>query len=497
MKRKARWHRKKLVYYPAAGALALSSMLGAKKLTAKANGKDKRAITINLSAQELNRLQNSPLTEIPTLPHERLSVDETLQEAFRHFEMARSKWDHGDFGESGIESDTAYRLLKRLPPRLEEHQEEVRTEIRSGLDRLVVMLNQSNVGTDQKAVAFEPANPMQLEMNARIQREIEIFQTDQRQTFIQGYTLAGAHRPFIEKKLSERGMPPELCWLPLIESGFKTHAQSQVKALGLWQFMPATGKQLGLERDRWIDERMNPEEATDAAVRYLRYLHDTFEGDWNKALAAYNWGEGNVRKAIRRSRNGDVSYWDLASRMPEETRRYVPKFQAAVHIASDPAAYGFADLDIAAQLKPVRYEVVETDKQMDMDVIEKTIGAESKTLRDLNPELLQRITPPQKHVLRVPVGTAEILRARMDTIPEYRPKPRTDPPVLLAKKRSSKSRRSASVQTASAKVRKKSGVSAKARKKHIASSRSRKATSARKSAPKSQTSKSKRPRRRA
>jgi len=440
MKMRKRRFRRKLIYYPAAGAMALSSLLGVKKPSKiQVREQEESSRVLALGADTLGAMRpgvvdrlraawnghDEATRPVPTL---NISANEPLEEAFRHLQMARGHWDKGEYDQAGREADEVTRLLAYTPVTIDADKAQVRDELRMKLSQLVVDLNQiQHGGGAGQLVAAEPVGAVYMEMNKPVQREIGLYQNAQRATFIEGYQKAGAHMPFIQKKIAQLGLPKELGWLPLVESGFKSHAKSQVAALGLWQFMPATGDQMGLERDRWIDERMNPEQASEAALTYLKYLYNSF-GDWNKALAAYNYGEGNIRKVLRRLRKDpdQVSFWEMTPRLPEETARYVPRFLAAVHIANDPAQFGFENLQ---QEMPQRYDIVPIEKQMDMDEVARRVGVEPKVLAELNPELLQRVTPPQKHNLRVPAGTGQVLLAQVADIPEYRPQPKLVVPV--------------------------------------------------------------------
>jgi len=458
MKMRKRRFKRNLIYYPAAGVVALSSFFGLKK-PPKMREKDESHNVLTIGASALGSMRQSIKNDLHAIwkhgdtagaPTIDISSAEPLQQAFGHLQLARGHWDKGEYDKAGQEADEVTRILAYTPVGIDPEKTQVRDELRMQLSQLVVDLNQlSNGQPAPEQVAAAPVGPLNLELNRPVEREIGLFQGTQRATFVQGYQRAGAHMPFIQKKIAEMGMPKELGWLPLIESGFKTSAKSQVKALGLWQFMPATGEQLGLERDRWIDERMNPEQASEAALTYLKYLHGQF-GDWNKALAAYNYGEGNIRKVLRRMKRDPehVSFWDMTARLPEETARYVPKFLAAVHIAQDPAKFGFENLD---QSMPQRYESVQIEKQMDMDEVARQVGLEPTQLADLNPELLQRVTPPQRYSLRVPAGYGQALLEKVEQIPEYKPQPRlVVPSTSVASRRSRGHSHSSLVQQASA-----------------------------------------------
>jgi membrane-bound lytic murein transglycosylase D len=184
-------------------------------------------------------------------------------------------------------------------------------------------------------------NAIPLTMNKHVENEIKLFQGRERKFFLASYNRSGKYREKIVASLKQAGLPEELSWLPLIESGFKVKALSRARALGLWQFIPSTGYKFGLKRDTWIDERLDPEKSTAAAIDYLEELHNIF-GDWTTVLAGYNCGEGRVLRVIRDQKiNYLDNFWDLYEKLPRETARYVPRFLATLHILSDPEKYGF------------------------------------------------------------------------------------------------------------------------------------------------------------
>lgn len=262
-------------------------------------------------------------------------------------------------------------------------------------------------------------NEIPLIINEHVTKEIKRFQKHDRNFFIRSYKRSGRYRGAIVSSLKEAGLPEELSWLPLIESGFKTNALSSARALGLWQFIPSTGYKFGLKRDAWIDERLDPEKATVAAISYLTELHNIF-GDWTTVLAAYNCGEGAVLRRIRSQKiNYLDNFWDLYQKLPRETARYVPKFLATLHIIKDPARYGFSfeELD-----EPVPYEIVHIEKQVQLKAIANKLGSSFDEIIALNPELRYKATPPDTpYPLKAPLGTGEILLAKIDEIPKWTP----------------------------------------------------------------------------
>ena len=256
-------------------------------------------------------------------------------------------------------------------------------------------------------------------MNKHVQTEIDRFTIGaERIFFIESYRRSGRYRQHIVAALEKAGLPEELSWLPLIESGFKVRALSRSRALGLWQFIPSTGYKFGLKRDKLIDERMDPIKSTQAAIDYLKELHAIF-GDWTTVLAAYNCGEGRVLNVIRRQNvNYLDNFWDLYERLPRETARYVPRFLATLHILDHPEKYGMnlSDLDM-----PQQYETVTIAKQVHLKDVARSIAVEETALSELNPELRYKISPEQSYPLKVPPYKSSILLTQLDEIPVSTP----------------------------------------------------------------------------
>jgi membrane-bound lytic murein transglycosylase D len=254
--------------------------------------------------------------------------------------------------------------------------------------------------------------------NQHVQRELRSFTTVERELFLEAYRRSGAYRPMILERLEKAGLPAQLSWLPLVESWFKVRALSRAGALGMWQFISSTGLRYGLERDTWLDERLDPERATDAAIAYLIDLHGMF-GDWPKALAAYNCGEARVQRLSRQSADEYLDFWDLYEMLPRETRRYVPRLLAALQIIENPAKYGMTlpgpDAP-ATNLASVRVE-----RSVRLDRLDAELGLEPGTLAALNPALRRQATPRRPFDLRVPAGREATLLARLGSVPEWTP----------------------------------------------------------------------------
>ncbi|MGD8497711.1 MAG: LysM peptidoglycan-binding domain-containing protein [Chromatiales bacterium] len=220
---------------------------------------------------------------------------------------------------------------------------------------------------------------------------------------------------FILERIEAQGLPSELLLLPVIESAYLPYAYSHGRAAGLWQFIPSTGRLYGLKQNWWYDGRRDVLASTDAALRYLARLHKTFDGDWLLALAAYNAGQGNVRKAIRRNqRKGKpTDFWHL--KLPTETRHYVPKLLAVAAIVQDPELYGI-------DLWPVPDEpyltVVKFDSQIDMAIAAELAGLELEELYLLNPAFNRWATDPKgPHRLLLPATSAEPFRTGLASLP--------------------------------------------------------------------------------
>jgi len=220
------------------------------------------------------------------------------------------------------------------------------------------------------------------------------------------------HLAYVYQRVSDRGMPGEIALLPIVESALDPYAFSPGGAAGLWQFIPATGRRFGLERNWWYDGRRDPVAATEAALDYLESLHQRF-GDWSLALAGYNAGEGNVARAVRRKGAG-ASFWEL--KLPRETSAYVPRLLALAEVVAKPAAYG---VDLPPLLPDIPFTVVATGGQLDLSVAADAAGLDVATLYRWNPALNQWSTPPAgPHYLLVPSTADRDAEAALAAIPE-------------------------------------------------------------------------------
>ena len=337
-------------------------------------------------------------------------IQSALDEALDFCQASQDFWQKGEL-ENALEAlDHAYALILKTDttnsPKLIQQKEDLRFMISK---RILEIYASRNI------VVNGNHNAIPLVMNKHVQLEINHFtKYGEKSFFIEAYKRSGKYRPYIVSQLKAAGIPVELSWLPLIESGFKVNALSRARALGPWQFIPSTGYKFGLKRDKYIDERIDPVKSTHAAIAYLKELHQIF-GDWSTVLAAYNCGEGRVLRVIR-SQNINYldNFWDLYERLPRETARYVPRFMAALFIINNPEKYGLNAITVD---EPLEYENVTVSKQIHLKNIAQEIGVAEKTLRELNPELRYRILPQDNYPLRVPPGKSEVLLANLDKIP--------------------------------------------------------------------------------
>jgi len=353
-------------------------------------------------------------TESRPAQEEEIVVDpaELVAEALELCESARIFWEEGDINEALTTLDEAYATMLEIPEDARELDQQ-KEDLRHLISQRVVEIYGSRLTS-----AVELGSPIPLDLNAHVEREIKSFQRGERKFFEESYRRSGAYRPMIVSMLRDAGMPEELSWLPLVESGFKTRAMSRARAMGMWQFISSTGYRYGLSRSQWIDERMDPEESTRAAIAYLTELHGMF-GDWMTALAGYNCGENRVMRVIKRQEDEYLDhFWDVFEQLPRETARYVPRFLATLLIVSDPEKYGF---DLPEPLPPVSFERVAVARHAKLDDLDRALGLDKGTLATLNPELRYRVTPGKAYELKVPPTAAPTFVTRLAEMPPYVP----------------------------------------------------------------------------
>jgi membrane-bound lytic murein transglycosylase D len=238
--------------------------------------------------------------------------------------------------------------------------------------------------------------------NTKVKWWINYFQTTGRKSFRTWLERSHAYLPGMKKMLAQRGLPQDLAYVAMIESGFSSHATSTAEAVGYWQFIAPTAHRYGLKTSWWLDERRDFNKSTSAAARYLGDLFRQF-GSWYLTAAAYNMGEGRTQRLVKKY--GTKNYWSLSRRedFPEETRQYIPKMLAAMLIAKAPKLYGFHELH---PQRPYSYEYFHVPGGTDLYNLAKYLGINSADLLRLNPELLRGLVPSSipNHRIRIPKG---------------------------------------------------------------------------------------------
>lgn len=238
--------------------------------------------------------------------------------------------------------------------------------------------------------------------NQEVSRWIQFFQGPGRGTLKRWLERSYKYFPMIQGELDKAGLPKDLAYMVMIESGFAAHARSHAEAVGPWQFIKSTANRYHLKTTDWLDERKDLKKSTHAAIKYLRDLSMEFNSWWLVA-ASYNMGENGLRRAIKKHATND--YWELCRRraLPPETREYVPKLLAAMLIAKAPSLYGFRDIEA---MEPVRYQYVQVPGGIELDELADYLNITRKHLRDLNAELFLGYIPRQQksHIMRVPMG---------------------------------------------------------------------------------------------
>jgi membrane-bound lytic murein transglycosylase D len=364
----------------------------------KVNSQKEENNFFNLNSNGSSAQQN-PISE---------EKQEMMEKALDLLEVADKLWEKGDVENTLNTLDEAYALL------LAANGDAAIAQEKDDL-RLLISQRILAVYSSKRTVLNGKNSEVPLIMNDDVEKEIRSFQGGERNNFIAAYQRSGMYHSEIVKALKKAGIPEEFFWLPLVESWFKINAYSRARALGLWQFIPSTGYKFGLSRDEWIDERMDVQKSTQAAIAYLKELHNMF-GDWLTVLAAYNCGEGRVLRVISRQNiNYLDGFWDLYRQLPHETARYVPRLLATLHIVKNPQKYGF---DLNTVEKQINFETVKVNKIMKLKDIAEKIEVSEEVLNLLNPELRYKMTPNQEYDLKLPKESLEKFNLVANEIPQ-------------------------------------------------------------------------------
>jgi len=269
------------------------------------------------------------------------------------------------------------------------------------------------VAASPAAEELAPSLELPVEVNERVDRWIQRYLTDQRHGFEQFLSRENLYGELIRSELRERGMPRDLLYVAMIESGFSAQALSPKEASGLWQFMTPTARDYGLRVTEYVDERRDPIRATRAALSYLEALHARFDS-WYLAAAAYNAGPNRVARLLAerggRTAGEEQLFWEIVDRLPSETRDYVPKLLAATLLAREAGAHGF-QVDPS---EPYAFERVWVPGGTSLERIAGALELPVSRLRHLNPHLIRGVTPPgTSYGVRVPPGQAPLVVASL------------------------------------------------------------------------------------
>ena len=249
------------------------------------------------------------------------------------------------------------------------------------------------------------------QVHPMIQQYINYYRGRGRTTMEVGLYRSGMFMSMARRIFREEGIPENVAWLGQVESAWKPTAMSWAAASGLWQFIPGTGSRFGLRRTAHVDERNSFDEATRASARYLKFLFNRY-GNWELAMAAYNCGEGNVDRAIRRA--GTANFWAAYPYLPRETRNYVPNILAVVLVANNPGQYGFGHVRPAPAL---RYDRIRVPASTNLSIVAQAADTSVQYIRYLNPHFRSNVTPPEPYIVNVPAGKANEVVAVFKRLP--------------------------------------------------------------------------------
>jgi membrane-bound lytic murein transglycosylase D len=395
------------------------------------------------------------------VPAIRPAVDVLIEEVEKNFEQGEQDYQANHLQQARQHFQSAIRALTQsgmnfsVDPRLEPlmdrlvntmHEDQVRIGEASAASGAGAAGTQPAAQTEStpepespieeiaSAVANLPPNPevdqiataellhiphdLPLTVNQAVLTYLDFFETPRgRDIIARSLARSGRYIGMVKQVLKQEGLPLDLMYLPLPESGYQPRAVSRVGARGLWQFMPETGRLYGLKINRWEDQRMDPVASTRAAAEHLRDLYNTFH-DWYLVLAAYDAGSLTVARAIERT--GYADFWKLydLNAFPVETKNYVPIMLAMTLVAKDPSLYG---VNITDPQKPLVTEAFRPGRSIDLELVADAIGVSVKTLRNLNPELFGVVTPDDPtFVLRLPAHTKSELESVLASIPQSR-----------------------------------------------------------------------------
>lgn len=389
---------------------------------------------------------HSPVQQDQAAPSPLEPVEILITTSRNHFEAGERELKLGHLDRARVEFDRAVDVLLESPygartdSRMRDHFDRLIDRISAhevtalaqgdgfaekkyepaSIDELLKIATFAKAPADAETTAAvkddlaRTAHDIDIPQNSRVLSAVELLQGRLRD-YVQESLVRGApYLPMIQSVFRAEGLPLDLAFIPIIESGFKTNALSRASAKGPWQFMVPTARDHGLKTDWFIDERSDFEKSTVAAAKYLKMLSKMFDGDWHLVLAAYNGGQGRVQRAMKRA--GVDDFWRLSATqkfLPKETREYVPLILAGMIIGRNPLQYGFE----AVEAQPIAYEKVAVPRAVDLRRVAEWTGTSVDEIQALNPELRRWTTPLRypNYEVKVPVGSAERFRARLAT----------------------------------------------------------------------------------
>jgi len=307
---------------------------------------------------------------------------------------------------NGLEME-ALRQGNGFTPKTEDTPAEAAEEVTFVVDPNIVAKAKTDLATTK--------SDLPLVVNDYVAAYINFFAntTKGHNTLLHAFQRAGRYRQMIQRVMSEEGVPQDLIYLAVAESGFQPRAVNRKsRAGGMWQFMPRGN--YGLERNSYVDERFDPEKSTRAYARYMKYIYAQL-GDWYLSMAGYDWGTRNVQRAVQKT--GYADFWELYKRnnLPGETKNYVPEILAAIIIANHPSQYGFDEITLDP---PVLTDTVTINYSADLRLVSDIVGAPVDELIALNPSLLRMATPPDTEFdLHLPAGTAALFQEKIAAVP--------------------------------------------------------------------------------
>jgi membrane-bound lytic murein transglycosylase D len=319
----------------------------------------------------------------------------------------QDEFDHIVDGVNALEME-ALKQGNGFVPNVEPSPAEVANDVTFVVDPNLVAKARTELATTK--------SDLPLVVNDYVAAYINFFANTQKghNTLLHSFQRAGRYKAMIQRVMAEEGVPQDLIYLAVAESGFQPRAlNARSHAGGMWQFMPHGD--YGLARNAYVDERFDPEKSTRAYARYMKFIYNQL-GDWYLSMAAYDWGAGNVQRAVQKT--GYADFWELYKRnnLPAETRNYVPQILAAIIIANHPTQYGFDDVTLDP---PVLTDTVTINYSVDLRLVSDIVGAPIDELMALNPSVLRRVTPPDASFdLHLPAGTATMFNQRIAAVPE-------------------------------------------------------------------------------